>query len=69
MLHATFCNLCYSTAILNLITYELNFHFTVRLRMHITHSLSIEICLSVCPSNACIVTKRNNLYCHNFYTL
>ena len=35
-------------------------NFTVRLRMH-THGLAVDICLSVCLSNAWIATKRNNL--------
>jgi len=30
-------------------------------RIEHTHGLAVEICLSVCPSNAYIVTKRNNL--------
>jgi len=37
----------------------LNARFSAHLTL-LERALAIDICLSVCPSNACIVTKRNN---------
>jgi len=37
----------------------------MRLRMY-THGIAVE--MSVCPSNACTVTKRKKLL-HTFYTV
>ena len=35
--------------------------FTLRLYEAYTHGIAVDVCLSVCLSNACIVTKRKPL--------